>query len=84
MKKITKSSLANGLQIVAILVLFGYPGRSSDKQLTQPSPTVISVTGDTAIYRNKSIQNSGNAAEKKYLLKQQSAEKAKYFLMTTD
>jgi hypothetical protein len=75
MKRLTKSGLANTLQIAAILIMFGYPGCSSDKVLKEPVPAFsIPPAANTAAQVKTNLLKPWKGQQKWILLIQRSAK----------
>jgi hypothetical protein len=71
MKRLTKSTLANTLQIVAILIMFGYPGCSSGKvsKETASAAGMPTVT-DTVVQVRSNLLKPPAVQQQWILLKQ--------------
>jgi hypothetical protein len=71
MKRLTKSTLANTLQIGAILIMFGYPGSSPDKApIETTSAFNIPPAIDTTVRLNTGLFKSVEGYTISILLKQ--------------
>ncbi|HMJ48900.1 MAG TPA: hypothetical protein VK498_16325 [Ferruginibacter sp.] len=70
MNKFTKSSLAMALQVMAVVILFGYPGCSSGTKSGEISPVKTSMTKDTTNNLKANMGRSGIGYMTQMLLKQ--------------